>query len=83
MWIEALSTAHIEQENDLEIFDLLPLERVKTEDYLKTGDTLFAITEKTFIVLDGCVAPATYHCAFKQMVLLALKSSTVNSLPNL
>ncbi|GFW33847.1 hypothetical protein TNCV_3589321 [Trichonephila clavipes] len=31
MWIEALSTAHIEQKNDLEIFALPPSERVKTE----------------------------------------------------
>ncbi|GFT22760.1 hypothetical protein TNCV_1856391 [Trichonephila clavipes] len=31
MWIEALSSTHIEQKNDLEIFALLPLERVKTK----------------------------------------------------
>ncbi|GFX82360.1 hypothetical protein TNCV_2870411 [Trichonephila clavipes] len=63
MWIEALSTAHIEQKNDLEIFSLPPRERVKT------ADALFAIPEKTLIALDGCVGPATYHCAFKQMNL--------------
>ncbi|GFS92847.1 hypothetical protein TNCV_1162321 [Trichonephila clavipes] len=31
MWIEALSIAHIEQKNDLEIFPLPPLEKLKTE----------------------------------------------------
>ncbi|GFS90435.1 hypothetical protein TNCV_4096491 [Trichonephila clavipes] len=31
MWIEALSTTHTEQKNDLEIFAPPPLERVKTE----------------------------------------------------
>ncbi|GFW00798.1 hypothetical protein TNCV_1760361 [Trichonephila clavipes] len=34
MWIEALSTAHIEHKNDLEIVALPPLDRVKTEGNL-------------------------------------------------
>ncbi|GFU36179.1 uncharacterized protein TNCV_191871 [Trichonephila clavipes] len=63
MWIEALPTAHINC-------------HLKTEGDLYTGYALFEIPEKTFIALDGCVGPAAYHCAFKQMVLIAFKSST-------
>ncbi|GFY68481.1 hypothetical protein TNIN_192031 [Trichonephila inaurata madagascariensis] len=44
-----------------------------------TGDALLTVPEKTFIALDSCVGPVTYLCAFHQMALLALKSSTVNS----
>ncbi|GFW93469.1 hypothetical protein TNCV_46721 [Trichonephila clavipes] len=75
MWIDALSTAHIEQKNGLEIFALSPLERVK-QKVICTGDALFALPENTFIALDSCVGLATYDCDFKQMVLFALKSST-------
>ncbi|GFX01111.1 macrophage mannose receptor 1 [Trichonephila clavipes] len=34
-----------------------------------TGDALFAVPEKTFIALEGCVDPVTYYCAFEQMAL--------------
>ncbi|GFW15737.1 hypothetical protein TNCV_3582351 [Trichonephila clavipes] len=78
MWIEALYTVHIEQKNDLEISLFLPLRESKHKA-ICTGDALFVVPEKTFIAPNGCVGPGMYHCAFKQMVLLALKSSTVNS----
>ncbi|GFV36459.1 uncharacterized protein TNCV_2235061 [Trichonephila clavipes] len=55
----ALSTSHIEQKNDHEIFALHPLERVKTESDLCTGNDRFAIRERTRIALNDCVGPAT------------------------
>ncbi|GFY38146.1 hypothetical protein TNIN_235271, partial [Trichonephila inaurata madagascariensis] len=33
-----------------------------------TEDVLFAVPEKTFIALDGCVGPPTYHCALSTIV---------------
>ncbi|GFV04659.1 hypothetical protein TNCV_295361 [Trichonephila clavipes] len=73
MCIEALSSAHKEQKNSLEILAFPSLERVKTESDLCAGDALFAMPEKTSITLYGCIGPTTYHYAFKEMFLLALK----------
>ncbi|GFY20392.1 hypothetical protein TNCV_210241 [Trichonephila clavipes] len=63
------------------MFALPPLKRVKTEGGLYRRCSL-AIPENTFIALDSCVDPAAYDCAFKQMILLALKSTTINSSSN-
>ncbi|GFV58063.1 mariner Mos1 transposase [Trichonephila clavipes] len=77
MWIEDLSIVHIKEKNDLQMFTLPPLERGKTEGDLYKRCSVCNTRKDAH--RSGCVDLANYHCAFKQMVPLALKGSTVNS----